>query len=493
MSEEEETIRVYCPEHNAGFKAEKKPEIFCRQGNHFLSLPIPPEKDFLAYCCICQRYYPFYFHESGSDKVNNCISCTRKIFKRYLCFACRTIVFDSDRNSINKGYFINDENGIIPNCPGCQKSLDEGKTVDLHDCQILATGFFTVRTKCPFCGEQIGDSKLSRAELTANNDKERAYQENESSETEILVAPEIANKEIKGRPVRQKEDNKTDENQPQTETRKKNDETASQKNHPEPEPEEKEKEISNDGKNPVKLSSGTTGCLVVLIFLGLCSFCFFINKVNNGSDNGNQITGSNNSSNINNSANVSPNSTNRPSATPAVSLTSATFRGNARVQQEGAPLKIAPEEYSENLTSLSADTLVRVVDRKGLSSRWYKVKTEDGDEGWIDGNFISEPDWNSLSCKDGEIGYISGGNLRSSPKHSVNEENIEAIWNRGAKVEIIGITKGEPGAKTLNPYWYKIKILQGECSFDTRNAYSKDGNCESRVEGYMSSSLIDCD
>ena len=103
-------------------------------------------------------------------------------------------------------------------------------------------------------------------------------------------------------------------------------------------------------------------------------------------------------------------------------------------------------------------------------------------------------DWSSLPCKIGETGFISGGKSTfSSPIHSVDEANILAIWDEGTKVKILEIREGEPGAKSGNPYWYKVEVLEGNCTLDKRNPNSETEDCRNKTLGYMNSFLISCD
>lgn len=471
-------IRVFCPQDQYGFTADKEPNIFCRQGNHSLSSEFPPYKDFWAYCCGCQRYYPLHIHNNENEIRYNCASCERKILNHFLCVKCNTISVDLEKGSLGKKYHINFDNNVTPNCPSCEV-ISETDKIKLHNCENLGISFYTARTICPFCSEQTDKYKQTH---TTDFSPEIVY-EDTSSAPEVHERPVFPDAEHANQVVKLEDSSEISNNETAQKPILYVDETINLDSPP---------ILEDTSQSAVKNQSDSSnfpnvgGCFVFVLIGIVVLSCIFIGR-------NNPPESLSNSSNTNNSKIFLANSNTPISQTPEKSPQLKTFHNNSKVISDESELKSSPEPDGEVITLLSSDTLVRVIDRKTPNSSWYKVKTENGEEGWIHGNYIEAVDWASLPCEEGDIGYISGGNLRSSPVRSA-DDNIKAVWDKGSKIKILSMERGEPGLKTGNPYWYKIRVLEGSCSFPVgNNNYSTYNSCEVENEGYMNSSLIDCD
>jgi len=91
------------------------------------------------------------------------------------------------------------------------------------------------------------------------------------------------------------------------------------------------------------------------------------------------------------------------------------------------------------------------------------------------------------SCKVGDTGTITGGNLRSSP-YFYDDDNILSTWDPGGKAEILSITKGQASRKKGTEVWYKVKIKYANCPPDS----NPESGCAERNEGYMNADLVYC-
>lgn len=477
-NKKERKLRIFCPADGVGFISEEKPDIYCRAGDHFLSSEFPPKKSFWAYCCGCQRYYPFSFQDSNTS-ADDCKSCSRKILKSYLCGQCNTISFDLSQATSGKKYFINSDSKIVPACPACLTESNNEK-FKTHNCKILRTQIFTSRKCCPFCGMEVNSLKknsITPKKKTSGeiifgkeNRLEQIPDDNDLEATILLKIEDEKSKdpvkEDNHEPIKPKEDSGEDEILEENKT-----DTIS---------------LISNGKSK---SFNYVGGFLIFLVLIICGAVYlrFTDKAadsNQTKADTNVSVVSLNSQGMNN---VKTNAT--PRRTPAIT----SFRANSKIISNTSALVKEPKEDSIIVDNLFYGTAIRVIDRASLDSSWYKVKTEYDTVGWIKSDDISSIDWSILSCKEGGTGYISGGNLRSSPIHSLDEENVNAIWEKGSKVKIISIKKGEASKRAGNPYWYEVKIIEGRCYLDRRNTSSESESCESRVNGYMNSILIDCD
>ncbi|HMS38606.1 MAG TPA: SH3 domain-containing protein [Pyrinomonadaceae bacterium] len=479
-------IRFYCPEHEKGFEIEATAEIYCQTGKHYLASEFPPSIDYLEYCCGCQRFIPFSI--TGQEKSVKCSNCERITSKRYFCHNCQTLTSDVKKKVNEKQYKISGKGKVLPNCPACGIE-SEDESLYLHKCEVIKTEFYTSRETCEFCHTRFHSTNLP---VIVNSEPPVVKDVKLSDEsTAVLVSPNFF--EVKATPNVQP----IADEEEITLVRSKNDfavENIFPKNV-ENKPEESQAGLSKDNQKIQKKSaSSLIGCFVILIGIVGFVIIFAINEINNGfpnknvSNNSNSLTQKVNTATPTPSVNINANSVNNsPSKKPK------SFRGNSTIVLTGAALRDQPEDFEDVTVYGELDTKVRVIDRKGAKSAWFKIKTESGDEGWIHGDYIDFVDWNSLPCDVGDTGFISGGNLRSSPKHSVKEANILAIWNEGSKVKILDIEKGEASAKLGNPYWLRLEVLDGTCSLDVRTSNFTNESCESYNIGYMNSYLVDCD
>jgi hypothetical protein len=486
MMEEKKTekIKVYCPEHQTDFDAEKNSDIYCQTGKHYLAKEFPPKEDYWEYCCSCQRFMPLSIDEQVK---NNCVCCERKFKNRHFCYNCNTLINNTEKSSKNNKYRVDKKGNLFPECPSCG-SKDSSENKYLHDCDVLKVKFFTSRNICKFCG----NNAQNQTELLPSNSESKELETFEELlpdvESIILENPNFIDFQEVNTVQKLNENDKEFEEEEITIVSSPKPLTPFEPIDVTPVIEVKTEEnqvVANEEVPQKILSTNYGGCFLVLgIIFALCIVCsiFVFNKQPNVV----QSINSQSNINVNKKTNTASNGN---SKTPEDSG----FRYNSKIILSGANLSEDPDYNSYTVTSVSLDTKIRVIDRKSPKSPWYKIKTELGDEGWIHGDYIDTINWSSLPCKIGEIGFISGGNLRSSAQHSLNEANVLAIWDNGTKVKIIDSVKGEPGLKTGNPNWYKIEILDGTCSFDTRNISSKSGSCQDKTEGYINSILVNCD
>ena len=130
--------KFYCPEHQKGFETEAGGEIYCQVGKHYLASEFPPVKDYLEYCCGCQRFIPFSI--TGRYKEIECPSCEKAIESRYFCHQCRTLTNDVIKNINDKKFNISAEGKLLPDCPACQAKT-KANSLHLHECEILKIDF----------------------------------------------------------------------------------------------------------------------------------------------------------------------------------------------------------------------------------------------------------------------------------------------------------------------------------------------------------------
>jgi hypothetical protein len=461
---EKNKIRFYCPRDNAGFVTDRKTNILCRAGDHIILPEFPPNKDYWAFCSGCERFFPLSVFDEKEEHCRFCISCSRTINDCYLCSGCNTVFLESGNADQTGKYLSKSDEKPVLICPACETVNPQTTDFILHDCETMRRSFWLTREDCPFCG--LPADPLKRSIMFRVSDL--------NDVPEPAVVSETALNEPN--------------NQSTTVVEERTDFILPHRDLP-----------TNIVDNAFEIQpspardSNKYGCLIFLLVVSMCfGSIYLINFIRNSDSSG---ASDDSVVLISPTPDKPPNISPTPIAakTTPVSPKEKTFRNNSKVTSDNVSLKTEPEDFADDIELLPLGTLIRVKDRKSINSVWYKVKTEDGNEGWINGSFIAPPDWNSVPCKTGDTGFISGGNLRTSPNHSGNAENILAVWDRGSKVKILEKTIGEPGTRTNNKVWYKIKVLSGDCSFDSRNAYTKTYSCDLEDEGFMHSNLIDCD
>jgi Double zinc ribbon len=153
-------IKVFCPEHQAAFEVEAKPQLVCEIREHSLSVDFP-QAEFWQYCCDCQTFSVNDFETNGSVKAN-CLHCERTTTRLFLCSNCKTVCYDSDEDTRGKITTVNFGTGVSPNCPACEIPPD-GK-VFLHHCDSVKAVLLTLRADCPFC---LKPTEIKVIKLTA--------------------------------------------------------------------------------------------------------------------------------------------------------------------------------------------------------------------------------------------------------------------------------------------------------------------------------------
>ena len=94
-------------------------------------------------------------------------------------------------------------------------------------------------------------------------------------------------------------------------------------------------------------------------------------------------------------------------------------------------------------------------------------------------------------CQNGQNGYFTGGNVRTSPQHSQNIQNIIAIVDPNAELRILGNTTGEARQSTGNTNWYKVKFLNGFCHFDQKQNLDVDSCAIQNLSvGFVNADLV---
>lgn len=149
----------YCPVHQIRFHTAPTDVIACDRSPHALGSGFPKESCW-TYCCDCATFSP-YEPLIRPDNVRECLVCERQITKRYLCSNCQVLSVESKALVRRKTHFI-DKTAVQPSCPGCG-SPAAAITLE-HNCDEIATSFFTSRSTCLFCDVQI-DSQTPATSL----------------------------------------------------------------------------------------------------------------------------------------------------------------------------------------------------------------------------------------------------------------------------------------------------------------------------------------
>lgn len=140
-------MRIFCPTHEASFEVAAGQKILCEITGHALSAGFPDSEGW-EFCCNCETFSPSKLGLGGEARTA-CYSCQNETSKRFACATCKVFSFASDAHTKGKAYFIK-ENGIEPQCPGCQSRMRSGALI-LHKCDEIKTEFLTAHTTCPFC------------------------------------------------------------------------------------------------------------------------------------------------------------------------------------------------------------------------------------------------------------------------------------------------------------------------------------------------------
>lgn len=151
MSESLQRLKFFCLTHQEPCVAERAhPLPLCEQG-HALS------EDFLRdkweFCCGCQSFFKRNDHEPARDR---CPSCDRAILARYLCHHCDTLSFEAELPPPQRDFSFSAAGVPQPNCPCCLTAAPA--SIVKHGCVSgLRAAFSTARTRCPFCGQTLGE------------------------------------------------------------------------------------------------------------------------------------------------------------------------------------------------------------------------------------------------------------------------------------------------------------------------------------------------
>lgn len=162
---EKRTLRVFCPTHEAAFEVAESQKILCEITEHVLSVGFP-NSEFWEFCCNCETFAPSKL-DKGEKARKVCYGCGNEISRRFACSNCKTFCFESDAPTKGKDYFINNQSGIEPNCPGCRNAAQNGELI-WHECPEMEAGFFTTRETCPFCLKKLS-AKIERQKNKSNS------------------------------------------------------------------------------------------------------------------------------------------------------------------------------------------------------------------------------------------------------------------------------------------------------------------------------------
>src|SRR5436190_1491495 len=112
----------YCHQHQLRFRVSAGASVTCEQGQHEIGVGFPSES-WWQYCCDCATFWPSDL-SNGHLHQADCVVCERPTARRYVCSTCRVVSIESAVPVRRKLHSITAENGISPDCPGCQKQSD---------------------------------------------------------------------------------------------------------------------------------------------------------------------------------------------------------------------------------------------------------------------------------------------------------------------------------------------------------------------------------
>ncbi len=166
---QEDTIKVFCLAHGAGFMTRRSNRaVICKNNisDHVLSEHFP-NSGMWFYCCRCQLYWVTPKGHGGLR--GKCPACgVIKNPRYYSCEHCNVTMVDSWGATDQREIYITPWGAPYPYCPGCYRL--PASILQSHSCRELNGLLTTAHSECPFCEVE----ENAELDLVASNSKSRS-------------------------------------------------------------------------------------------------------------------------------------------------------------------------------------------------------------------------------------------------------------------------------------------------------------------------------